>query len=106
MIEQLGRRAGALDVHLISNQPEERRCYRLCLVVVLELREKMENVREPRCTGCPDLTAFYWGSEGDELDMRECFGFVVMFVAAAGCAAICFELCCLIVGEIFFSLPS
>ena len=70
------------------------------------IREKMENVREPRCTGCPDLTAFYWRSEGDELDMFECFGFVVMYVAAAGCAAICFELCCLIVGEIFPSLPS
>ena len=34
----------------------------------------------------------------------ECFGFVVMYVAAAGCAAICFELCFLIVGEIFSSL--
>ena len=30
------------------------------------------------------------------------FGFVVMYVAAAGCAAFCFELCCLIVGEFFF----
>ena len=38
--------------------------------------------------------------------MCECFGFVVMYVAAAGCAAIYFELCCLIVGEIFSSLPS
>ncbi len=66
------------------------------------IREKMEDVREPRCTGCPDLTAFCWRSEGDELDMCECFGFVVTYVASTCCAAICFELCCLIVGEIFF----
>ncbi len=53
------------------------------------IREKMENVREPRGTGCPDLTctAFYWRSEGGELDMCECFGFVVMYGAAAGCEA-------------------
>ena len=38
---QLGRRAGALDVDLMSNQPEERRCYRLCSGVVLEKRWKM-----------------------------------------------------------------
>ena len=31
---------------------------------------------------------------------------VVMYVAAAGCEAFCFDLCCLIVGEIFSSLPS
>ncbi len=36
----------------------------------------------------------------------ECFGFVVMYVAATGCAAICFELYCPIVGEVFSSLPS
>ncbi len=39
-MEQLGRRAGALDVDLISNQPGERRCYRLCSGVVLEKRWK------------------------------------------------------------------
>ncbi len=38
---QLGRRAGALDVDLMSNKPEERRCYRLCSGFVLEKRWKM-----------------------------------------------------------------
>ncbi len=38
--EQLGRRAGALDVNLMSNQPGERRCYRLCSGFVLEKRWK------------------------------------------------------------------
>ncbi len=40
-MEQLGRRAGALDVDLMSNQPGKRRCYRLCSGVVLEKRWKM-----------------------------------------------------------------
>ena len=40
-MEQLGRRAGALDVDLMSNQTGERRCYRLCSGVVLEKRWKM-----------------------------------------------------------------
>ena len=40
-MEQLGRRVGALDVDLMSNQPGERRCYRLCSGVVLEKRWKM-----------------------------------------------------------------
>ena len=40
-MEQLGRRAGALDVDLMSNQPEERRCYRPSSGVVLEKRWKM-----------------------------------------------------------------
>ena len=44
----------------------------------------MEDVREPRSTGCPDLTAFCWRSEGDELDMCECLRFVVMCAAASG----------------------
>ena len=48
------------------------------------IREKMEDVREPRCTGCPDLTAFCWRSEGDKLDTVWVFGFVVMYVAATG----------------------
>ena len=36
--------------------------------------------------------------------MCECFGSAVayMYVATAWCTMICFELCCLIVGEIFF----
>ena len=38
---QLGRRAGALDVNLMSKQPGERRCYRLFSGVVLEKRRKM-----------------------------------------------------------------
>ena len=41
VMHQLGRRAGALDVDLMSNQPEERRCDRLCSGVVLEKRWKM-----------------------------------------------------------------
>ena len=40
-MEQLGGRAGALDVSLMSKQPGERRCYRLCSGVVLEKRWKM-----------------------------------------------------------------
>ncbi len=38
---QLGRRAGALNVDLMSNPPGERRYYRLCSRVVLEKRWKM-----------------------------------------------------------------
>ncbi len=41
MMGRLGRRAGALDVDLMSNQPRERRCYRLCSGVVLEKRWRM-----------------------------------------------------------------
>ena len=40
-MQQLGRRAGALDVNLISNRPGERRCDRLCSGVVLEKIWKM-----------------------------------------------------------------
>ena len=57
-MQQLVRRAGALDVDLMSNQPEERRCYRLLLRGCI--RENMENVRGPRRMGCSDLTAFHW----------------------------------------------
>ena len=39
-MEQLGRRAVALDVSLMSKQPGERRCYRLCSGFVLEKRWK------------------------------------------------------------------
>ena len=38
---QIGRHAGALNVDLMSNQPGERRCYRLCSGAVLEKRWKM-----------------------------------------------------------------
>ena len=61
-MQQLVRREGALDVDLMSNQPEERRCDRLLLRGCI--RENMENVRGPRRMGCPDLTAFHWGCEG------------------------------------------
>ena len=40
-MSQLGGRAGALDIDLMSNQPEERRCDRLCSGVILEKRWKM-----------------------------------------------------------------
>jgi len=60
----------------------------------------MEDVREPRCTGCPDLTAFYWRSEGDELVVVGVL--ICCDVCSNSMVYICFELCCLIVGEIFF----
>ncbi len=41
MMYQLGRRAGALNVGHMSNQPGERRCDRLCSGVLLEKRWKM-----------------------------------------------------------------
>ena len=60
----------------------------------------MENVRGLRCTGCPDLTAFYWRSEGDKLVavgvMDLCDGRSSVWMC------IYFELCGHVVGEICF----
>ena len=50
----------------MSNQPEEM-MFNDHRLLKGWMREKMENVRGPRCTGWPDLTAFYWRSEGDKL---------------------------------------
>ena len=62
----------------------------------------MEDVRGPRRTGYLISLLSTDEARGANSIQLECFGFVVMYVAAAGCAAFCFELCCLIVGEIFF----
>ncbi len=48
-MQQLVARAGGLDVDLMSNQSEERRCDRLMLRGCI--RENMENVRGPRRMG-------------------------------------------------------
>ena len=50
------------------------------------IKEKMEDVREPRCTGCPDLTAFYWRSEGGKLDIVR-VSWIRCDVAAAWCTS-------------------
>ena len=64
----------------------------------------MEDARGPRRTGCPD--SIDEAREGGKLDMCECFGSAVAYVATAWCTMICFELCCLIVGEIFPVYPA
>ena len=76
-----------MDIDLMSKQPgkQKNKLLSSLLGVVLEKRWKMFEGRAAN-TGCPDLTAFYWRSEGDKLDMCECFGFVVMYAAAAGCS--------------------
>ncbi len=61
-MQQLGRRAGALDIDLMSNQPGKQTIEVVIVLVYLLrgcIREKIENVRGPRCTGWNDLTAFY-----------------------------------------------
>ena len=74
-MEQLGRRAVALDVSLMSKQPGERRCYRLCSGFVLEKRWKTFESRAAQVVLILLLSA--GEARGDELDMCECFGFVV-----------------------------
>ena len=65
-MQQLGRRAVALNVDLISNRLGEMApSLRLpssaqACVPWGWMREKMENVRGPRRVGLPDLTAFDW----------------------------------------------
>ena len=97
-MEQLGRRAGVLDVGLMSNQPGERRCYRLCSGVVLEKRWKMFESRTAQ------VVLILLLSTGEARGMNSLPDSCPTFNAGVLC--ICFELYCLIVGEIFSSLPS
>ena len=62
-MQQLGRRAGALDVDLMSIQPEERHCDRLLLRSCM--RENMENVRGPRRMGLAWVALISLLSTGD-----------------------------------------
>ena len=105
-MQQLGRRASALDIDLMSSQPGKQTNKLLSSLpgVVLEKRWKMFEGRAVQVVLISLLSTDE--ARGANSIQCECFGFVVMYVAAAGCAAICFELCCLIVGEIFSSLPS
>ena len=58
-MQQLGRRAGALDIDLMSDQPGKQTKQVVIVSAWGCIREKMEDVRGPRRTGCPDLPAFY-----------------------------------------------
>ena len=61
-MQQLGRRAGALDIDLMSNQPGKQTKADEQVGIVSAwgcIREKMVDVRGPRRKGCPDLPAFY-----------------------------------------------
>ena len=71
------------------------------------MREKMEDVRGPRFKGCADLTAFHsqFPGEGGKLVTVDVFD-LCEGCSSRCCASIYFELCCLIVGEFFSSLPS
>ena len=86
-IQQLGRRAGALDIDLMLEKRWKMFEGRAVQVVLISLLSTDE-------------------ARGANSIQCECFGFVVTYVATAWCTMICFELCCLIVGEIFSSLPS
>ena len=59
-MQQLGRRTGALDIDLMSNQPGKQtgKLLSSLLGVVLEKRWKMFEGRAVN-TGYPDRTAFY-----------------------------------------------
>ena len=105
-MQQLGRRASALDIDPMSSQPgkQTNKLLSSLLGVVLEKRWKMFECRAVQAVLISLLSTDE--ARGANSIQFECFGFVVMYVAAAGCAAFCFELCCLIVGEFFSSLPS
>ncbi len=86
---QHGRRAGALDVDLMSNQPEERRCDRLCSGVVLEKRWKMF---ESRAAQVGIIFLLSTGeARGINSLMLVCW-ICVMYVAISGVLYIYFEL--------------
>ena len=57
-IQQLGRRAGALDIRYWPDVESTRKADEQVAIVSTWgcIREKMEDVRGPRRTGCPDLT--------------------------------------------------
>ncbi len=105
-MQQLGRRAGALDIDLMSKQPGKQTSKLLSslLEVVFEKRWKMFEGRAVQVVLISLLSTDE--ARGANSIQFECFGFVVTYVATAWCTMICFELCCLIVVEIFFSLPS
>ena len=106
-VQQLGRRAGALDIDLMSNQPGKQTNKLLSSLLGVVLIEKRWKMFEGRAVQAALISLRSTNeARGANSIQCECFGFVVMFVAAAGCAAFCFELCCLIVGEFFSSLPS
>ena len=92
----------SVDIDMMSSQPgkQTNKLLSSLLGVVLEKRWKMFEGRALQDV----LISLLYNDEarGANSIQFECFGFVVMYVAAAGCAAFCFELCCLIVGEIFF----
>ena len=105
-MQQLGRRARALDIDLMSSQPgkQTNKLLSSLLGVVLEKRWKMFEGRAVQVVLISLLSTDE--ARGANSIQFECFGFVVMCVAATGCAAFCFGLCCLIVVEIFSSVPS
>ena len=96
-MEQLGRRAVALDVSLMSKQPGERRCYRLCSGFVLEKRWKTFESRAAQVALILLLSA------GEARGVNSiCKSVLDLLRRSNSLVYICFELCCLIVGEIFF----
>ncbi len=105
MQQQLGRRAGALDIDLMSNQPGKQtdKLLSSLLGVVLEKRWKMFEGRAVQV----DLISLLSTDEarGANSIKCECFGFVVMYVAATGCAS---ALSCVVSLSVrfFSSLPS
>ncbi len=103
-MERLGKRAGALNVDLMSNHPGEGRCDRLCSGVVLEKRWKMFESRAAQ------VVLILLLSTGEARGMNslpdvQC-GCLDLCEGCSNWLCICFELYCLIVGEIFSSLPS
>ena len=59
-MQQLARRAGALEIDLINVETTRKADEQVVIVSAWGwIREKMEDVRGPHRTGCPDLPAFY-----------------------------------------------
>ena len=83
-MQQLGRRAGALDIEMMSNQPgkQTEKLLSFLLGVTLEKRWKMFEGRAAQV----DLISLLSTDEarGANSIQCECFGFVVMYVAATG----------------------
>ena len=101
-MQQLGRRAGALEIDLMSKQPgkQKNKLLSSLLGVVLEKRWKMFEGRAAQAV----LISLLSTDEARGINLLpdvhcECLDL------CEGCISwlyICFELCCLTVGEIFF----
>ena len=101
VMQQLGRRAGTLDVDLKSHR---HRLGEMMLLSssALELDVRDAAMFEGRAAQV-DLNSLFSTGEarGTNLSLWVCW-FVVRNVAAAVGTKFCFKLCCLIVGEMFF----